>query len=86
MESGCSGPAPWLRRSRRDTAPAAIVQVIDDMQPVGPGRWQIDGVKLHAHLREQNLGSIDADAELHADGDHDVVYVARLDEVPDAAF
>lgn len=65
--------------------PAAIVRVIDDMQPVGPGRWQVDGVKLHAHLRELNLQPIDADVELHAvDSHQEILYQARLDEVPDA--
>jgi hypothetical protein len=65
--------------------PAVIVRVIDDLQLVGPGRWRVDGVKLHVHLREQNLQPIDADAELHAvDGHHEILYEARLDEVPDA--
>jgi hypothetical protein len=65
--------------------PATIVRVIDDMQPVGPGHWQVDGVKLHAHLQEQNLRPIDADAELHAlDGHQEILCEARLDEVPDA--
>lgn len=65
--------------------PAVIVRVIDGMQPVGPGRWFVDGLKLHAHLREQNVQPIDADVELHAaDSAQEVVYTAALDEVPDA--
>jgi hypothetical protein len=59
--------------------------VIDDMLPIGAGRWQVDGVKLHDHLRQQNLEFIAADAELHvADGGAEMIYTARLDEVPDA--
>jgi hypothetical protein len=65
--------------------PAVVVKVIDDLQPLGSGHWQIDGLKLHGHLREQNLRPTDADAELHAaDGGQDLVYRAHLDEVPDA--
>jgi hypothetical protein len=50
------------------------------------GRWQLDCARLHAHLRERGLRPIDADTELHAtEGDHDIVYEAHLDEVPDTA-
>lgn len=64
---------------------AIIVKVVDDLRPSSSGRWNLDGVRLHAHLREQNLRPIEADAALHAaDGGHDVVYQAHLDEVPDA--
>lgn len=65
--------------------PAVIVNVIDDLLPGELGRWNLDGQRLHAHLREQNLRALDADAELHAvvDG-RDVVYRAHLDDLPDA--
>ena len=59
--------------------------MIDDLLPGELGRWNLDGQRLHAYLREQNLRALDADAELHAvvDG-RDVVYRAHLDDVPGA--
>lgn len=70
------------------TEPAAIiVKVIDDLQSNSSGRLQLDGARLHAHLRDQNLCPTDTDAELHAaNGGHNVVYEAHLDEVPDATI
>lgn len=69
------------------TKPAPIiVKVVDNLRLSSLGRWHLDGTRLHAHLREQNLRPADADAELHAaEGSHDIVYEAHLDEVPDAA-
>jgi hypothetical protein len=72
--------------SWRDKPAPIIVKVVDNLRPSSLGRWQLDCARLHAHLREQDLRPIDADTELHAaEGDHDIVYEAHLDEVPDAA-
>jgi hypothetical protein len=62
-----------------------IVKVIDDLQPSSSDHWNLDGARLHAHLRGQGLHPTDADAELHAaDEGHDVIYGAHVEEVPDA--
>lgn len=68
------------------TEPATIiVKVIDDLQPSSSGHWHVDDARLHAHLRGQGLHPTDADAELHStDKDHDVIYAAHVEEVPDA--
>lgn len=63
-----------------------VVKVVDNLTPSSSGRWHLNGARLHVHLREQNLRPIDADAEFHAaEGNHDLMYEAHLDEVPDAA-
>ena len=68
------------------TQPASVIaKVTDDFLPMGPGSWKVDGVKLHAFLREQNRPPLDADVEYHAsDGGKHVVYLAHAYEVPDA--
>ncbi len=71
--TGATPPAPVVRR------------VIDDLGPLSPGRWRLDGAKLHAHLRQQGARPLDADVELHgAQAGGQVVFGAHAYDIPDA--
>lgn len=72
-----------LRELEAVGPPETITEVVDDLGFLGGSRWRLDGGRLHAHLREQSVRLVNADAELHAtDGGTEVVYRACLADVP----
>ena len=61
---------------------AAIREILVNLDPVGPGRWRLDGNLVHTHLRTQGEAPIDADLIAYTtDG---TACRAICDEVPAA--
>ena len=62
----------------------AVREVVVNLDPVGAGRWKLDGSLVHAHLRGQHEAPFDADLIAYATEASEVAeYRAICDEIPE---